>query len=539
MPIHQDYHGMLDGMTDQYCDGKTEDTTTGQTAEGYSGKTCQKALSVFYATCKEKGWDYTKPRPKERLTERFQWAMPIEIMDKERMIKGIAIKVGKSRNRINWAQEELQKSARTLAGMPIRINHDPNLGDMGKSSIRFSEFEDDQIEYFGWIDPAARIPFEGKMQDPYDLIKKGVITHGSVGAPPPAWWSDPETPRYFVFDEYSLILPPAEPGAWGTSVEIMEKLLGDPPITVKEAKEKMSLEEKMAEEIRPFIEKILDEKIQRQTIKTSSAFQKEIDSLHEKLTQNESTLKKEIDDLKQKSTETISGFQKEIKETKEALTASIQKGVDEKLGESTKQLQSLQTNIKNLEETLPETIKKNILREVEWTTEYINDLPDSCFAYIESGGEKEEGKTVPRSLRHLPYKDREGNIDREHLAAALQALGGARTGKPLPYADEAKPVLCRAAKEIELESEVCGETEICHIKSDLEAVKTKLNEQLSEEKVRKIIEELLDKHRIEEKFKGEKPPGEGVIEPKEEEPIFKIPFSQKRLADVVQSQSQT
>ena len=36
----------------------------------------------------------------------------------------------------------------------------------------------------------------------------------------------------------------------------------------------------------------------------------------------------------------------------------------------------------------------------------INDLPDSDFAYIEPGGEKDDdGKTVPRSLRHYPIHD--------------------------------------------------------------------------------------------------------------------------------------
>jgi len=40
------------------------------------------------------------------------------------------------------------------------------------------------------------------------------------------------------------------------------------------------------------------------------------------------------------------------------------------------------------------------------STESINDLPDSAFAYIESGGTKDsEGKTTPRSLRHFPVHD--------------------------------------------------------------------------------------------------------------------------------------
>lgn len=55
-----------------------------------------------------------------------------------------------------------------------------------------------------------------------------------------------------------------------------------------------------------------------------------------------------------------------------------------------------------------------------WTTAYINDLPDSCFAYIESGGKKDSGgKTFPRSLRHFPYKDASGKIDMNHVRNAI------------------------------------------------------------------------------------------------------------------------
>jgi len=55
-----------------------------------------------------------------------------------------------------------------------------------------------------------------------------------------------------------------------------------------------------------------------------------------------------------------------------------------------------------------------------WSTAYINDLPDSHFLYIEPGGKKDaEGKTVPRRLRHFPYKDAQGNIDLPHLRNAI------------------------------------------------------------------------------------------------------------------------
>jgi hypothetical protein len=52
-----------------------------------------------------------------------------------------------------------------------------------------------------------------------------------------------------------------------------------------------------------------------------------------------------------------------------------------------------------------------------------NNLPDASFAYIESGGTKDEsGKTVPRSLRKLPFKNADGSVDLPHLRNALARL---------------------------------------------------------------------------------------------------------------------
>lgn len=59
----------------------------------------------------------------------------------------------------------------------------------------------------------------------------------------------------------------------------------------------------------------------------------------------------------------------------------------------------------------------------EWDTAFINDLPDSAFAIIKSGGEKDEdGKTVPRALRMLPHHDNNDSIDKPHLRNALARL---------------------------------------------------------------------------------------------------------------------
>jgi hypothetical protein len=64
-----------------------------------------------------------------------------------------------------------------------------------------------------------------------------------------------------------------------------------------------------------------------------------------------------------------------------------------------------------------------------WTTKEVNDFPDSSFAYIEPGGKKDsEGKTVPRSLRHFPYKDKNGKIDEAHVSNAFSRLPQSKLG---------------------------------------------------------------------------------------------------------------
>lgn len=58
--------------------------------------------------------------------------------------------------------------------------------------------------------------------------------------------------------------------------------------------------------------------------------------------------------------------------------------------------------------------------KASWTTAYVNNLPDSAFAIILPGGEKDgDGKTTPRSLRKLPHHNAEGAIDLPHLRNGL------------------------------------------------------------------------------------------------------------------------
>lgn len=66
------------------------------------------------------------------------------------------------------------------------------------------------------------------------------------------------------------------------------------------------------------------------------------------------------------------------------------------------------------------TLSGSHYQAAQWTNAYINTLPDNCFAFIAPGGKKDsEGKTVPRSLRNLPFKDATGKTDLPHLRNAM------------------------------------------------------------------------------------------------------------------------
>jgi hypothetical protein len=76
----------------------------------------------------------------------------------------------------------------------------------------------------------------------------------------------------------------------------------------------------------------------------------------------------------------------------------------------------------------------------EMTRKKINDLPDSDFAYISPGGEKDSsGKTTPRSLRHLPIHDA------AHVRNALARLS--QTDIPASAKKSALQKIKRAAKK--------------------------------------------------------------------------------------------
>jgi len=56
-----------------------------------------------------------------------------------------------------------------------------------------------------------------------------------------------------------------------------------------------------------------------------------------------------------------------------------------------------------------------------------NSLPDSAFLYVGSGGQlDDEGKTVPRSLRHFQYRSAAGELDEDAIKMAVLAIPEAK-----------------------------------------------------------------------------------------------------------------
>lgn len=92
------------------------------------------------------------------------------------------------------------------------------------------------------------------------------------------------------------------------------------------------------------------------------------------------------------------------------------------------------------------TVREAGLTEnAKWSRAYVNSLPDSAFLHVEPGGRRDRlGRSHPLTLRHLPYKNRSGRIDKAHLRAAMSRAHQEKT--KLPAATKER--IFRRAQEI-------------------------------------------------------------------------------------------
>jgi hypothetical protein len=178
-----------------------------------------------------------------RLHESFKWLMPFKSAFDgiKHIIKGAAITVGVTKNKIPYTEDELMRSARTLTNKPLLINHlesvsevqeyiasnEPQLhplvkaalqgivgrGNVGVGVVNDSEFEDNAVEYVAHVtDPATQACVDHKPP---------LVLGVSIGAIPR---SNEMPPKGIVFTDLSLIMPPEVPADPDATAEIMEKL---------------------------------------------------------------------------------------------------------------------------------------------------------------------------------------------------------------------------------------------------------------------------------------------------------------------------
>ncbi len=155
---------------------------------------------------------------------------------------------------------------------------------------------------------------------------------------------------------------------------------------------------------------------------------------------------------------------------------------------------------------MDENKESNVEQLMVWSTAVQNDLPDSSFLYIADGGKKDsDGKTVPRSLRKLPYKDANGKVDLPHLRNAISRLAQSATDIP----ESVKKSLLAKARKIlsENSKESHSAEEIKMTEDELNKVEEQLNassasntsEVKTEEKKESISETKVDEVKTEVK----------------------------------------
>jgi len=389
---------------------------------------------------------------KAELEESFSWTGEFDVLRPYRkLIRFKAIHPIKTFHPHEWPhlrvylEDELKKSAETLVGKPLFLDHWKPL----KGSVLGAHYEDGALEGIADLED----------EDVLQMIRDGQIKYGSVQFR----WKTLENvngvaPRGINYEHFSL-LKDLEPGDPEATVEVWESIARE----LKEAKSPPA-----DSETGPKLDKKGELKLSEQIVEPS--------------------LEDRVKGLEQ----SVENIYSRIAEVEGVLTAKIE---------------TLLALVPHVEST----------KEAEWDTEYINDLDDDCFAYIEPGGEKDEqGKTAPRSLRHFPYKNAQGNLSPDHVRNGLARLGQELGDWATADAKaQIKKKLCAAAKELEIESEVCGLGEQTSGEPPKAQQQTEESiEELKEtvESLRAQIEALTEQKRaLQEELEKAKKPSEAII----------------------------
>ena len=132
------------------------------------------------------------------------------ILDNDFVIQGVAINATTTGNNHKFLAEELRKSASTLMGVPLLVDHRNEVSAI-KGRVTLGEFDEQN----------SRINFKAKVLDSdiKRMVKEGLINSVSIGAAVREIEEQDDVliPRGIVFKELSLVAVPADGGATFTT----------------------------------------------------------------------------------------------------------------------------------------------------------------------------------------------------------------------------------------------------------------------------------------------------------------------------------
>jgi hypothetical protein len=413
----------------------------------------------------------------------FPWSMPARYYAKpgRMLIYGTALTAGKTRKGDVFNCEELRRGARSLIGGPVEVFE--HTWDVGES--RWLPFPDNAVldgeEVDGRLEYIAGVG-ESRVQQ---LIREGVIDQVSVNAicrHVPA--DDPGQCNGMILNGFCLLHKDSLAASPGTSVKVWNCLRADarrleggkPPESevknMNQNKNKGSTSQAPSQKT---------ENDQLKCPKCSTVFayyQWQQENWHcpnpdcraEVLPPEPIVLQ-----LRGQKTAQVSAHgpvagvpEPSIEDRVKTLELDLKSFQDRVYNEFT----AVNAKLDTLIQTMPKggtivaapataSVPKTA---AEWTAEQINDLPDDSFAFIGDGGKKDDqGKTVPRDLRHLPFKGADGKIDHDHLVNALARVKQAET-MPEGGKQAAIKKLCAAVKDWNSEhKDDAIESDVCNI----------------------------------------------------------------------------
>ena len=223
--------------------------------------------------------------------------------------------------------------------------------------------------------------------------------------------------------------------------------------TKEEVKDKENVEsdEKKDEENKEEIkedssdEKVDDKKGEESVLEADKKEEDKVEDSVESKEEAKEEVQEKVDEseVKEEVAEESEAIAEASSEASDAAEEKVSDEVVEKSQETSLEKESEEVEEKT-EDNKEEKLEEADEEKAEWTTEYINTLPNSSFAVIEPA--YLEGKTEDKNCRHLPFKDENGEVDLPHYRNAL-----ARVNQIKPVTDSISEADLRSQAAAELE----------------------------------------------------------------------------------------